>query len=92
MILQQSQSLEQSQRIQVELERRLQGEFVKIRVEHYDEHLGWYTSSSLTLPLQQIPLLEQAVEEMRTHQYSEETLSEKIIPFPGLPGDDGSLS
>ena len=82
MALQQSQPLEQSQRIQVEMERHRQGKLVKIRVEHYDERLGWYTSGSLSLPLHQLPLLEQAVEEMRTYESSEETLSEKIILFP----------
>jgi len=60
------------------------GRCVKIRVEHYDEHLGWYTSGSLSLPLHQLPVLEQAVEQLRKGASSGETGSEKIIPFPGL--------
>jgi hypothetical protein len=82
MALQQSQPLEQSQRIQVEMERHHHGKLVKIRVEHHDERLGWYTSGSLSLPLHQLPLLEQAVADMRACERSEEALSDKIIPFP----------
>jgi hypothetical protein len=83
MVRQQAQRLEQSQRIQVEMERHPQGKLVKIRVEHYDERLGWYTSGSLSLPLHDLPLLEQAVAEMRAREGSKETCTEKIIPFPG---------
>jgi hypothetical protein len=74
---------DQVQRIQVELERCAQGKLVKIRLERYDECLGWYTSASLSLPLHQLALLEQAVHEMRACESSSEPISEKIIAFPG---------
>ena len=75
--------LEQSQRVRVEMESHRTGRRVKIRLENYEERLGWYTAGSLSLPLHQLPLLEQAVEEMRVADLSEEPLSDKIIPFPG---------
>ena len=70
------------QRVQVQMERRSDGQRVKIRVESYDAGLGWYTSGSLQLPLHQLPLLEQAVEEMRRLPQEEEFAD--IIPFPGM--------
>lgn len=73
---------EQSQRIQVDMESHPAGRCVRIRVEHYDERLGWYSSGSLRLPLHQLPLLEQAIGDMRRDR-SEDALSAKIIPFPG---------
>ena len=68
--------------MQVELERHASGNRVKIRVESHDEGLGWYTSGGLTLPLEELPLLEQAIEEMRS-QCAREKYG-VIIPFPGL--------
>lgn len=73
---------EHSQRIGVEIERPRQ--LVKIRVEHYDETLGWYTSGSLSLPLRELPLLQQAIEEMQSGVGSSEPELAQIIPFPGL--------
>ena len=72
---------ESTQRVQVEMQRHASGNRVKIRVESYDEGLGWYASGSLTLPLQQLPLLEQAIAEMRVWERDEEY--GQIIPFPG---------
>ena len=83
MLLQQLESPEQSQRIRVEMESHPTGKHVKIRVENYEEHLGWYTAGSLSLLLHQLPLLEQAVEEMRACEPSDEPLSGRVIPFPG---------
>jgi hypothetical protein len=73
---------ESAQRVQVELERHVYGKRVKIRMENYDPVLGWYSSGSVTVPLNQLPLLEQAIDEMRTVE-REETFAE-IIPFPGM--------
>ena len=73
---------ESSQRVQVQMERHPQGKRVKIRVESYDDGLGWYTAGSLTVPLHQLPLLEQAVDDMR--KISQEEEFAEIIPFPGL--------
>jgi hypothetical protein len=85
MVMQQSNPLRRLQRIQVEAEPERSDGHVKIRVENYDEFLGWYTSGSLSLPLHQLPLLEQAIGDMRSCARSEEPLEEKVIPFPGLP-------
>lgn len=65
------------------MERHSQGKRVKIRVENYDRGLGWYTSGSLTVPLNQLPLLEQAVQQMRTTERADQEEYGKIIPFPG---------
>jgi len=72
-----SESLAPIQRVQVEMERQ-PGNRVKIRVENYDEQLEWYTAGSLSLPMHQIPLLEQALERLRAQELAED----KIIPFP----------
>jgi hypothetical protein len=68
------------QRIQVELQTRADGKEVRIRLESYDEGLGWYSSGSLNLPLHQLPLLEQAIADMRNEPLVE---TAEIIPFPG---------
>lgn len=85
MLSQQLESAKQSQRVRVEMESHPAGKRVKIRLENYEERLGWYTAGSLCLPLHQLPLLEQAVHDMRACK-PEESLSEKIIPFPVLSG------
>lgn len=65
----------------MELQARPEGKEVRIRLESYDDGLGWYSSGCLTLPLHQLPLLEQAIADMR-HEPIEEVAD--IIPFPGL--------
>src|SRR5687767_15074484 len=70
-----------AQRIQVELRALPDGKEVRIRLESYDDGLGWYSSGSLALPLHQLPLLEQAIADMR-HEPLVQTAD--IIPFPGL--------
>lgn len=72
---------ESTQRVQVELERHVYAKRVRIRVENYDSGLGWYSSGSLTVPLHQLPLLEQAIDDMRTVDRADEFA--QIIPFPG---------
>ena len=76
----QIQTAEQAQRIDVEILSCASGKRVKIRIENHDDNLGWYTAGSLTLPLHQLPLLEQAIQEMRNRESSED--ENKIIPFP----------
>jgi hypothetical protein len=78
----QSSPLEQCQRVHVEVDSSSAGKRLKIRVESYDDRLGWYTAGSVALPLHQLPLLEQAMEDLRSRG-SAETTSSKIIPFPG---------
>ena len=75
------QTCDSAQRIQVELQARPEGKEVRIRLESFDNGLGWYSSGSLTLPLHQLPLLEQAIAEMRNEPIVE---TADIIPFPGL--------
>jgi hypothetical protein len=67
------------QRIQVVLE---PAERAKICLESYDDNLGWYTAASLSIPLHQLPLLEQAIERMRAHEVPQQRTTGKIIPFP----------
>jgi hypothetical protein len=74
----------QSQRIQAEIETAGSEKKVKIRVESHDEILGWYPSGSLSLPLHQLPLLEQAIGEMRACNVPESSLEDKIIPFSSI--------
>ena len=68
------------QRIQVLLEPR---ERAKICLESYDDNLGWYTAASLSIPLHQLPLLEQAIDRMRADNAQQPPHANKIIPFPG---------
>ena len=75
------QTCDNAQRVQVELRRCPEGKEVRIRLESYDDGLGWYSAGALTLPLHQLPLLEQALADMR-HEPLVETAD--IIPFPGL--------
>ena len=75
-------SSESSQRVQVQMERHPQGKRVKIRVESYDAGLGWYTAGCVTVPLHQLPLVEQAIEDMRNISTEDEFAD--IIPFPGM--------
>ena len=83
MALTQSRAVEQNERIDVELELHPLEKRVKIRVQSHDERLGWYTAGCLSLRMDQLALLEQAIEQMRASQSSEE--GNKIIPFPGVP-------
>jgi len=70
------------ERIQVEFDTATEGKRVKIRLESHDANLGWYSCGSLTLPIQQLPLLEQAIADLRSARQSESEEC-KIIPFPG---------
>jgi len=70
------------QRVQVELVSHRQSKRVRIRLESHDEQLGWYTSGSLSLPIQQLPLLEQAVAEIRSRMAGESAPAGNIIPLP----------
>jgi hypothetical protein len=81
-MLQNTKSADQEdvQRVQVSVERDAAGQRVRIEVENHDAVLGWYTSGSVILPLHQLPLLEQAIEEMRRQPANEEY--GRIIPFP----------
>jgi hypothetical protein len=75
---------QQVQRVQVSLEALLECKSLKISVENYDEGLGWYSAGSLTLPIHQLPLLEQALETLRGEATDPGRDGDKIIPFPAL--------
>ena len=83
MTLTQLQTQDQPQRVQVEFESDALGKRVKILLENHDHRLGWYSAGSLSLALHQLPLLEQAIEEMRRCAASDEAPADNIIPFPG---------
>ena len=76
----------QCQRIEVTLETGQGPKRLKISLESHDSTLGWYRAASLSIPLHQVPLLEQAIERMRTIEPAEKLTDSKIIPFPGLTG------
>lgn len=70
-----------AQRVTVDLDLCCGERRVKIRTESYDAALGWYVSGSLTLPLSELPLLEQSLAEMHAAKASHSEC--QIIPFPG---------
>jgi hypothetical protein len=75
----------QLQRIHVAVENhQSKAKRVKITVEAFDEGLGWYTAGSLSLPLHQLPLLEQALQEIPCRKCADLICPSNIIPFPGL--------
>jgi hypothetical protein len=59
-----------------------------ITLERFDNALGWYPAGTLTLPLCQIPLLQQALEEMSAAPICSacpaDAYGQKVIPFPLL--------
>jgi hypothetical protein len=84
MALQKSRQFEQVQRIQATVEGLPEAKCLKICVENYDQGLGWYSGGSLTIPLHQVPLLEQALQAARAECPEAKDNSPTIVPFPGL--------
>ena len=81
MPVQQSNVSSPIQRIQVTVEPTRRA---KICLESYDDNLGWYTAASLSIPLHQLPLLEQAIERIRVENPPQrQPTTGNIIPFPG---------
>jgi hypothetical protein len=77
--------LQECQRIQVVHQTEGAEKSVKISIERYDECLGWYTAGALTIPLHQLPLLEQALQGgVPCVECPLAARSSKIIPFPTL--------
>jgi hypothetical protein len=73
------------QRIQVIKETNGTDKTVKISVERYDAILGWYSAGALRIPLHQLPLLQQSLEEMNCANCAEcppQQCRGKIISFP----------
>jgi hypothetical protein len=83
--------VQECQRVQVSRETQGNDQVVRISVERYHATLGWYTASALTLPLCQLPLLEQAIGELsaverKCSDCDETNCGRKIIPFPLTAG------
>ena len=66
-----------SQRIQVVLER---GQ-VKICLERFDDHLGWYIAGSLVVPAEQVPALQQALQRLGASETDDDAPPPNIIPL-----------
>jgi hypothetical protein len=84
---------QECQRVDVTRETRDGEQVVKITVERHDDMLGWYSAGSLSIPLCQLPVLEQALAELSRSQCTscETACSRKIIPFP-LMANGGELA
>lgn len=82
MTLPQLEQLQQLQRVHVDVEGNSQFKRIKISVENYDEGLGWYSAGSLSLPLHQLPLLEQELQALR-HEPTAPSGS-NVVLFPGM--------
>jgi hypothetical protein len=69
---------------------------LKISIERFDECLGWYTAGGLSIPIHQVPLLQQALEQMKSVACAEcsEAVcpAKKIIPFPTMMAEFTSTS
>lgn len=88
MVLKPTNNFQECQRIQVTKETQGADTTVKIALERYNECLGWYTAGALSIPLHQLPLLQQALDEMKIPDCAEckEAILpvKKIIPFPTM--------
>lgn len=83
-----STKFQECQRIEVTKEVAGANATVKISLERYSETLGWYAAGALSIPLHQLPLLQQALDEMKVPdcvECKEAILPvKKIIPFPTM--------
>ena len=77
------------ERIRAEMESDPTGSRVRITAERLDELERWYLLGSVSFPLSQLPLLEQALAEMKAGCWPRPCLSDKIVPFPGPVPDRG---
>jgi hypothetical protein len=78
---------QECQRVQVTRDTQGAEEVVRISLERHDDALGWYTAGSMCIPLCQLPVLQQSLDEMSALQClncTEATCGRKIIPFPLL--------
>jgi hypothetical protein len=84
MLVEKLSSFEQCQRIEVIPHVQENDRSYKITVQRFDERLGWYTAGALSIPMHQLPLLEQALNQLRRADTSPCGDSQNIIPFPTL--------
>ena len=78
---------QECQRVQVARDTQGTEQVIRISLERHDDALGWYTAGSMCIPLCQLPVLQQALDELSASQCltcMEATCSRKIIPFPLL--------
>jgi hypothetical protein len=78
---------QECQRVQVTRDTQGAEQVVRISLERHDDVLGWYTAGSMCIPLCQLPVLQQALDEMSALEClacPEKTCARKIIPFPLL--------
>jgi hypothetical protein len=83
----QSKKFQECQRVEVTRDTQGAEQVVRISLERHDTVLGWYTAGSMCIPLCQLPVLEQALDELSASQClqcTEATCARKIIPFPLL--------
>jgi len=82
-----SKCFQECQRVQVTRDTQGAEQVVRISLERHDVALGWYTAGSMCIPLCQLPVLEQALDELSASQglkCTEAVCARKIIPFPLL--------
>jgi hypothetical protein len=87
-----SNPFQQCQRVQVTRDTQGAQQVVRISLERHDTALGWYTAGSMCIPLCQLPVLEQALDELSASQCllctkamcAETGCDRKMIPFPLL--------
>lgn len=77
-----------SERVSAEVVDTNEARKIKLRVETYNDGLGWYSSGSLMLGIEQLPLLEQAISQMRQMERARENHSCVILPFPGITEEE----
>lgn len=75
--------LQQAQRLHITLEGDSSAQRVNLKVESYADGIGWYAAGSISFPIHQLPLLEQAIADISRQSDSASGPAE-IIPFPGL--------
>src|SRR5689334_9080980 len=84
----QTKQFEQCQRVQVVRETQGAEKLIKIVLERYDTVLGWYQAGALSIPLHQLPLVQQALGEFNVVDCHEtcdgQSCPSKIICFPML--------
>lgn len=65
----------QTERVQITME----GAHVKISVERFEECLGWYTAGSISVPLDQVPLLQQQIASASANGSTQAEIPDNII-------------
>src|SRR5262245_25220849 len=78
---------QECQRVHVTREMQGAEQVVRISLERHNAALGWYTAGSMCLPLCQLPLLQQALDELSVplcETCPDPTCTRKIVPFPLL--------